>query len=212
MRIVECKDEKSWVDKINGWLAHEIEAYQAKRIFVPAGETPRPLYRSWQLVNAQSPMAMRRLVEQINKTTLVQLDEVLSEEKPFRQFFNECLPAFASHIEFIDSAERGADLALLGLGLNGHIAFHEPGIRDDFFSGCLELSAETTGRLKLPMHARGVTYGLGAFMKTKSICLIIRGSSKAQILAKILEPNCELPAAQLKAHPNFTIITDFRVT
>lgn len=211
MRIVECKDEKAWVDEINSWLAHEIESQHARRIFIPAGETPRPLYRSWQRNHFSNSKPSQQVVECLSLTTLVQLDEVLNDEKPFRNFFRECLPQYCEQIEFIEVAEKGADIALLGLGLNGHIAFHEPGIGDNFFSGCLELSAETISRLKLPPHARGITYGLDAFMKSKSVGLIVRGEGKAQILRKILRPECRLPAARLKAHPNFTIFSDFKI-
>jgi 6-phosphogluconolactonase/glucosamine-6-phosphate isomerase/deaminase len=204
MTIIECKDEKSWVDTINDWLVREIQTHQARRLFLPAGETPRPLYRSWQA--GSSPMS-----EVLKSITLVQLDEVLNGARPFQRFFEETLPDFQSQFEFIDQAEQGADIAVLGLGLNGHIAFHEPNIAPELYSGCLELSPETTNRLQLPPRTRGITYGLGAFLRAKSIALIVRGAAKENILVQVLRHQSELPAAGLKDHPRLTVITDFKI-
>jgi 6-phosphogluconolactonase/glucosamine-6-phosphate isomerase/deaminase len=201
MQIRECKDENAWVETVNVWLASAVDTWHAKRVFVPAGETPRPLYKSWQNNGPQL----------LNQLTLVQLDEILVPNKPFRRFFIETLPNFQKKIEFIETAEAGAEVALLGLGLNGHVAFHEPGVSDSFYSGCLQLSPETIARLKLEPNTRGLTYGLNAFLKTKAIALLVRGESKRNILQQIMQPTCQLPAAKILRHKNVTVITDFKI-
>lgn len=203
MKLIVRKDEKSWVEAINGWLEDRVKKFKLQRLFVPAGETPRPLYSAW----TQHPP------EFLKSLSFVQLDEILtgSHKGSFRQFFLENLSFCQTQFEFIDAAEKGADLALLGLGSNGHVAFHEPGFEENFYSGCVHLNVETIARLKLEPGTRAVTYGLGAFLKTKSILIIVRGNSKCEILKKILEPSCRLPGALLLKHQDVTIIADFEI-
>jgi len=202
MQICECKDENAWVETVNLWLAEAVERCEARRVFVPAGETPRPLYRSWQENGLRTSLSSLKLV---------QLDEVMTPDKPFRQFFLENLPRFKNDIEFIDTAEKGADIAMLGLGLNGHVAFHEPGLPETFYSGCIELTAETLSRLKLPPRTRGLTYGLSAFLRSKAVAMLVRGESKRGILREVLSASCMLPAAKILRHRDATLITDFKI-
>ncbi len=201
MNLIVCPDEKAWLLAIDSWFRENLTATKAKRIFLPAGETPRPLYRDWQ---TRQPAYLRGL-------TFVQLDEITGGEKKniFRHFFQETLPAYSEQFEFIDDAEKGAELAVLGLGTNGHVAFHEPGLPRRFYSGCVRLDKETRERLKLSDQAQATTYGADAFMRSKAILMIVRGESKRAILKKIFAPNCDLPAAWLMRHPHLTIITDF---
>src|SRR6185312_7337213 len=110
----------------------------------------RPLYRRWRHDHPQY----------LRQAQFVQLDEVLDGSLPFQNFFCEELPDFRSQFEFISTAERGGDIALLGLGPNGHVAFHEPGLPRDFYSGCLRLSGESCERLHLPASTRAISYGV----------------------------------------------------
>ena len=203
MEILPCKDENEWVDTINEWIVSNIKNQGVRRIFLPAGDTPRPLYENWESQGAPFGPSIQ----------LMQLDEVLAEQgrRPFRDFFKQTLPSFQKQFLYIDEADSCADLALLGLGLNGHMAFHEPGLGDDFFSGCLNLNVETCRRLKIPDGSRAVSYGLAAFLKTKSIALIVRGEAKREILKEVLREGCDLPAAKLKGHGRLSIVTDFSV-
>ncbi len=207
MQIVECKDEKEWVEAANRWLTTEINKWSARRVFIPAGETPRPLYSSWQ----KHKIGGGELSSILKQLTFVQLDEIINAGSPFRNFFVEAMPDYLGQIEFIEDAERGADLALLGLGLNGHVAFHEPGISNKLYSGCLNLSASTAARLNISTPARGQTYGIDAFMKTRGVCLLVRGLSKREILKTAIQASSDLPAAEILKHKNATVITDFKV-
>jgi 6-phosphogluconolactonase/glucosamine-6-phosphate isomerase/deaminase len=161
------------------------------------------LYRSWEKSGAPFSDQVR----------LLQVDEVLTPQGPgiFQKFFQESLPSYQNQFDYIQAADQWAQLTLLGLGTNGHVAFHEPGLPAPFFSGCLELNAETTQRLKLPSQARVVTYGLNAFMRSQGILLLVRGEGKRTILKEILKSDCQLPAAKLKAHHDLCILTDFEI-
>jgi 6-phosphogluconolactonase/glucosamine-6-phosphate isomerase/deaminase len=201
MEIISCKDETTWVKTINEWLYKQSLKYAIDRVFVPAGDTPRPLYRSWEA----SGLPFKSTAK------LVQLDEILTGrgEGLFKKFFKETLPSFQKNFEYIDKADSGADIAILGLGPNGHVAFHEPGLSANFYSGCLQLNEETANRLKIEAGAKVVSYGLGAFMKSKGVILIVRGAQKKEILKTILKHGCALPAALLLNHKNVLVVTDF---
>ncbi len=212
MNFEVCKNEREWIDCANDWLHQQSRNITPRpfRLFVPAGETPRPLYRSWR--------ANPQLVDE--SIRLVQVDEILqNSERPFQKFFLDELPMFTPRFEFIETAEKGADFAILGLGMNGHIAFHEPRLPQKFYSGCLTLSDDTCARLHLPPSTRAVSYGANAFLKTKAIALLVRGLQKKEILKRVLDAGAKkveserqkLPASWLLDHPQMTIITDFQV-
>ncbi|MCB0350008.1 MAG: 6-phosphogluconolactonase [Bdellovibrionales bacterium] len=203
MDIIECKDEFTWIDKINTWVKQELDRSRAKSLFLPAGSTPRPLYQNWEVSGAPFSGDVR----------LMQLDEILNGEKKnaFRHFFQETLPSYQKQFQYIDEADKCADLAILGLGVNGHVGYHEPGLSPQFYSGCLTLNPETIEHSQLDPGVRVVTYGLQAFLKAKSILLIVRGVSKRDILREVLGADCVLPAAYLKKHNHLSIVTDFKL-
>ena len=111
-------------------------------------------------------------------------------------------------MRFIDDASQVADLALLGLGLNGHVAFHEPGLPENFFSGCVRLNSHTCQNLGVKNGAWGLTYGIGALKRAKAVLLMVRGLSKHEILGQLLKQNPALPATYLLKHANITILVD----
>lgn len=110
----------------------------------------------------------------------------------------------------------GIDLQLLGLGLDGHIGFNEPG--DSFFkeSHCILLD-ESTIRANsrffeheddVPRHA--ITMGIGAIMKAKAVLLCVNGKAKASVLKQVLfgpiTPG--IPGSILQLHPNLIVVAD----
>lgn len=195
------KSESEWVGLAWTWVHNEIQPGQ--RVFVPAGETPRAIYRSWR----DSPSAI------LPTLRLIQLDEVISGPKQglFRQFFLKELAPFESQIEWIDQAhESRADVAILGVGGNGHVAFHEPGIPRSFSFGKVELSYETKSQLGLNEKTWGLTYGVQAFLESKKILVLARGEKKKRIIQKALEEK-NLPISWILEHPNVTLLTDFNL-
>lgn len=203
MRHLYCKDEKSWVEAANQWLADQKAEFKAKTVYLPAGETPRPLYENWQ---KQMPTILKDL-------TFVQIDDVVSGRKKdmFKKFFIDHLPAYQKQFEFFGQGGTIADLAILGLGLNGHVAFHEPGVDPKFFSGCVRLSNKTKETLELEPETWGQTFGLDAFLRTKSILMLVKGEKKRDVVNRLMRNDTSLPATHLLKHPNFTLITDFEI-
>lgn len=113
------------------------------------------------------------------------------------------------------AARGGIDLAILGLGMNGHIGLNEPGTPPGSGAHVMQLDAitATVGQkyFQQPVSLqRGITLGLGDLLQAKKLLLLATGSKKAGIVKKVLEeePQQGIPATWLKTHPDFTFIID----
>ncbi|MBU9722353.1 MULTISPECIES: glucosamine-6-phosphate deaminase [Bacillaceae] len=108
------------------------------------------------------------------------------------------------------------DVQVLGLGLNGHIGFNEPGTPFSSSTHVVELDDTTrkanarffTSMDEVPQKA--ITMGLTTIMHSKKILLLVSGENKAEPLARLINGNIseDFPASMLKKHPNVTIIAD----
>jgi glucosamine-6-phosphate deaminase len=127
------------------------------------------------------------------------------------------LDAAAAEYDRSVSARGGLDLAILGLGPNGHIGYNEPGSRADSRTRVVSLTAESRkqasayweGSLAIP--GRAMTMGVGTLLASSRIVLLVTGEAKADILRRTLqEPmSDEVPASWLRmAGSRLTIIAD----
>lgn len=114
-------------------------------------------------------------------------------------------------------ATGGIDLQILGIGVDGHIGFNEPGgslvsrthvealarqtISDNarFFDGDLA---------KVP--TRCITQGLGTIMEAGKLVLLAFGENKAEAVAQLVEGpiSAKWPATIMQMHPDVVVITD----
>jgi glucosamine-6-phosphate deaminase len=109
----------------------------------------------------------------------------------------------------------GVDLQLLGIGLNGHIGFNEPGSGQ--FSRTRLVNLDNTTRIantyefenlsKVPRMA--LTMGISNIMQSKRILLMAWGQ-KAAIVARAVEGDVteQVPASILQQHSDCTFIID----
>ena len=189
------------VQKVNQWCEQNVEKYKAESLFLPAGKTPESIYQNWE---NEAPKWLEKL-------DLLQVDDVHTGAKKgmFQQFFKDHLPSFADRIKTPEqSGGECADLAILGLGKNGHVAFHEPGLAESFFYGVIDLSLKTREHLQLEDGTKGVTYGVGAFMQAKAILLIVTGQGKMGAFQKFQAGDTDIPAGFLAGHPDLTVLVD----
>lgn len=124
--------------------------------------------------------------------------------------------AIAAEYDKEIEAAGGIDLQLLGIGVDGHIGFNEPGTRWDSITHVVELeqnTREVNSRFfasidDVPTHA--VTMGIKTVMNARSIILMATGKSKAEIIAKALQgPVTEdVPASILQLHPFVEVYLD----
>ncbi|MEO0337279.1 MAG: 6-phosphogluconolactonase, partial [Pseudomonadota bacterium] len=180
MKTHYCIDENSFVEQADHWLKQQVESHGAESLYLPAGETPKALYLHWSQTQP----------EYLKKLSLFQIDEVLSERHPnmFEKFFKDHLNI--PDVNVVSPSESNgvqADLAILGLGKNGHLAFHEPSLSKEFFFGEVDLEKVTQQNLQLERDAKGLTYGLKAFLQTEATLLLVKGSGKQQVYSQFLE-------------------------
>lgn len=109
----------------------------------------------------------------------------------------------------------GIGLALLGVGMNGHIGFNEPGAPVQPACQVVALDAVTAtvgqkyfGGAECPSH--GMTIGLPRLLQADEAMLMATGAKKAPVMRKALcEPvSAETPASQLQRHPKLTVCLD----
>ena len=107
------------------------------------------------------------------------------------------------------------EAAVVGLGMNGHIGFNEPGISPSLTTHIANLDKTTieTGQKYFKEQqqlAQGITIGLATLMEAKHVFLLVSGAHKADIVQKALEgPVTEnLPATLLRHHPNLHVYLD----
>lgn len=109
------------------------------------------------------------------------------------------------------------DLQVLGIGVDGHIAFNEPGVQFDSLTHVMKLEEQTrrdNARFfdddvdEVPTHA--ITMGLASIMKAAKIVVIATGANKADAVYGMVKgpksPDC--PASILQDHPDVTVILD----
>jgi glucosamine-6-phosphate deaminase len=125
--------------------------------------------------------------------------------------------ASAAKFDEAISARGGLDLAVLGLGPNGHVGYNEPGSSADSRTRVVTLtpqsrdqaSAYWEGSLSIP--DRAMTMGVGTLLDSKQIVLLVTGETKASTLRRALEQpiSTNVPASLLRsAGPRLTIIAD----
>ena len=108
----------------------------------------------------------------------------------------------------------GIDLQLLGIGVNGHIGFNEPGTPFRSKTHIIELADKTKEDnakyfpVGKPVPELAITMGIETIMKAKQIVLLAFGEHKIETLRRIEEQGIseDFPASCLKEHPNVTII------
>jgi glucosamine-6-phosphate deaminase len=108
----------------------------------------------------------------------------------------------------------GIDLAVLGLGPNGHLGFNEPPSPTDAPTRVVDLTAESLesnapywNGLEVPRRA--ITAGMDLILASKRILLLVSGEHKRGILHRaLLGPiTSDVPASLLRG-ANLTVIAD----
>lgn len=111
----------------------------------------------------------------------------------------------------------GLDLAVLGIGRNGHIGLNEPGSPADSRTRVVELTLSSRRNLAWGFGGRvrdvprtGYTLGLGTIMEARALLLLATGEAKARILRRALAgPVTEkVPTSLLRRHASLLVVAD----
>ena len=120
-----------------------------------------------------------------------------------------------SNYDRIIKKSGGLDLTILGIGINGHIAFNEPGSKINSRTRIVKLTNETIKsnsrffkNRKTPN--KSLSIGISTILKSKKIILIATGKNKAEIISEVIKtkPSSKIPATFLKKHKRVIFLLD----
>jgi glucosamine-6-phosphate deaminase len=211
-------------------VANRLRARPGLRLLLPTGRTPGGMYAALRAHAADRDLPTEH-------ATVFQLDEyaglgpgdprsfaaTLREELRGLQFATVHLldgsavdldAEAVRHQRLLDAAP--VDLAVLGLGRDGHVAFDEPGAQPQDDARRVRLDPVTVadaapafgGEEDVPREA--ITIGLRTLLAARALVLLVTGEAKAEALQAVLEgPVSTLhPASLLRDHPRLTVVCD----
>lgn len=114
--------------------------------------------------------------------------------------------------------ERGQiDIAVLGVGVNGHLAFNEPGTPWSSTSHVSTLSRETRvansadfgGDINAVPHT-AITVGIATILRASKILLLAQGMAKRTAISALRKgvEDCAWPVTSLLTHPDVWVMVD----
>jgi glucosamine-6-phosphate deaminase len=232
MRLIVVEDYEGLSWEAARLIARRLLVKPDLVIALPTGETPKGMYQNLVRLYRES------LVD-FSQAITFNLDEYLGipEEHPqsFKSYMHRHLwdhvNLKGAHIpssltsdpegecvryeELIREA-CGIDLAVLGIGENGHIGFNEPGTPWESETHVAKLSLETRqaaashfgGLEEVPKLA--ITIGIKTIMRARKMLLLASGEEKAKALARALHGPITpaVPASIVQLHPKLTVVAD----
>jgi glucosamine-6-phosphate deaminase len=225
-------------------IADCVQKKPASNLVFPTGNTPKPLYKI--LRNPEQPATPNI---DWTQTHLFHLDEYVPPAKESENsentarayetfgdsmrrelwdfvdgqtFFFEDYVDNPTAYETLIQQHGGLDMAIVGIGRNGHIAFNEPPSGPDSPTRRLRLSEATLkanfgitapGEHPATLPREAVTLGMAAIFSARQIVLLATGENKHAIIRQAfdpeLPPSVDCPASWLKRHGNVVVLTDF---
>jgi galactosamine-6-phosphate isomerase len=112
-------------------------------------------------------------------------------------------------------ASGGIDLMVVGVGMNGHIGFNEPGVSWTLSSHVIGLDekTQTVGQKYFTEPTtlkQGITLGLQHFMDAKKALVLANGPRKADIMRRVLHDgvSSDVPASIVHQHAHGIVMLD----
>lgn len=112
-------------------------------------------------------------------------------------------------------AANGIDLMVVGVGMNGHIGFNEPGTDLDSVAHVAQLDETTktvgqkyfSGKVSIE---QGMTVGLKQVMQAEKLLMMANGKMKAPVIKRTVEEivSTEFPASLAHKHKNGFLMID----
>lgn len=113
-------------------------------------------------------------------------------------------------------AEKGpVDLMLVGVGMNGHVGFNEPGTGLDTIThvAILDEVTRSVGQKYFQEKvsiSKGITVGLKQVMQAKNLLMLANGKKKAPVIQQVVkqEISPKFPATIIRMHQNGILMID----
>ena len=231
MKIIEKEDYKDISKGAAKIIIAQIKKKPNSVICFPTGSTVLGLYK--ELINSYKKNKV-----DFSKVIAFNLDEYLGLSKNNKQSYNYFLnKKLFDHINIknrnlLDGSinnpkklsldyekklkKHHIDVIILGIGVNGHIGFNEPGSKLTSKTRIVNLSKDTiksNSRFfknikEVPKKA--ITIGIATILSSKKIILLASGKNKAKAIKKLIKGEIteKVPATALRKHKDVTIIID----
>jgi glucosamine-6-phosphate deaminase len=212
-------------------LASTLRRRSGSVLLLPVGKTALPVYRELARLHAAGRAPFRR-------ATTFNVDELRvspGDPRSFRSFMEEHLfqkvDLDRRRIRFLRGdapdpdrecaryerelrREGPADVAFVGIGVNGHVAYLEPARSLPPRTSLVRLSESTRRGLAAdgvrPAPREALTIGIETILSSKAILLVATGRKKAAPVAAALEGpvTSRFPASFLSLHRRLTVLLD----
>jgi len=210
-----------------------VNAVEKPLICPTSGSTPAALYRAlvkkvleekidysnwyfvgldeWGGMNGWDKGSCRHFVdEELFDPLRIKEDHICFFDGRAADFENEC-----RRVEDFIQQHGGITVAVVGLGMNGHIGMNEPGTSASQRSH-IALIAEQTKQVGQKYFdepkdlTHGLTLGLATLLDAQHLFVMVNGDKKASVVKRVVEetPSEELPATLLKSHKDLRIYLD----
>ncbi len=203
---------------------------------LPTGSTPVGVYRELIRMHREEGLDFSRVVTfNLDEYYGLRPDQLQSYHRQMHeQFFDHIniaaenihIPDGTVAVELVEEHCRayearieeagGIDIALLGIGQNGHIGFNEPfSIRNSRTRLCTldpvtrrSAASDFFGEQNVPNQA--ITMGLGTIMEARKVLLLALGEHKAPVIRETVQGPLtdRVPATFLQDHPDATVLVD----
>ncbi len=234
MKILVFEKEEHLDAYVGEYICHFIRNHSQPVIGFATGLTPLGVYRYF-IDNYQAQKVSFRQVKAFN------LDEYvgLTPSHP-RSFASAMKNELFSHIDILpeninalDGSKEDMiqecqryeslidanpiDIQILGIGMDGHIAYNEPGSPLDGACHVVDLHQESIeSSLDYgfdhieDVPTQGVTQGIGTIMKAKQLIMMAKGEKKADLVKRMIygEVTSDFPSSIIQRHPNVIVCLD----
>lgn len=234
MKVIVCKNYEEVSEKSAEIVAAVMKGNPNAVLGLATGSTPEGMYAKLVEMNQKGEIDFSGI-------TTVNLDEYYpispDNDQSYRYFMNKNLfdhvnidmaktnvpngaapdgNAEAERYEAYVRSLGGADIQVLGIGRNGHIAFNEPDTELVPVTHVTSLTEDTidanarffASAADVPTHA--LTMGMGTILSAKKIIILANGKNKhdavMQMLRGTVTTSC--PASFLNLHDDVVLVCD----
>ncbi len=234
MKVIVCKDYDDMSKKASDLvISNMMEKPQIKFGFA-TGSSPIGLYKNLIAAQEEGEISFK-YSKSVNLDEYVGIDPNNSQSYSYfmhKNLFDHVaikeenihLPkapeadekyAIAYRKELEEFGQR--DIQILGLGVNGHIAFNEPAKKLNKYASIVELdksTIEANSRFfenedEVPKHA--LSMGLAEIFDSRMIIVLANGKNKHEAVKRLLNDDkvsTDLPCGLLNLHPNVYLFVD----
>lgn len=220
---VEVFTDDGWADRVADRLTSTMEP--GRRLCLPTGDTPAPVYRRVAGMCSLEGIDLFLLDEfgglppgDPGRCATMLARDLLGPAPGSPSFHVPDVDAFdtdAAAKRFGEMVgDGGLDLAVVGLGSNGHVGMNEPGTTIDQRTRVVDLAPSTSqgarsyGATVTPTW--GITVGMAELMDAREVWVLVTGGHKTDILNRVLHGpvDPEAPASFLTEHHNCVFLVD----